>query len=272
MAKLLTQTELQHRGFQLASYCSLCKAKTEDISHIFCRCHYSAWVWQVCRLKLGLKRKSDFCLHLEAAQLGQVFKGRSQVSAISRVAFSACIWHLWGERNRRIFEAKELPKDRLILLIVIDVGAKINASNLSEKENKNSLDIIEHWGCNFTPKSSIVKTFLWEKLPPQWLKLYTDGFTSRSCSGIGGIIRNKWGDPVLSYSKQLPKEDIYLIELRSILMGILHLYQTSGSRRIWIETNSKIWKDWISKLVDPLWRVMIIISNNIFAKLNSFLS
>lgn len=48
------------------------KAKTEDILHIFCRCHYSAWVWQVCRLKLGLKRKSDFSLHLEAAQLGQV--------------------------------------------------------------------------------------------------------------------------------------------------------------------------------------------------------
>jgi len=76
----------------------------------------------------------------------------------------------------------------------------------------------------------------------------------------------------LSPTKQLPKEDIYLIELRSNHMGIFNLSQTSVSLRIWIETESQIWKDWISKLVDPLWPVMIMISTRIFAKLNSFLS
>lgn len=104
-----------------------------------------------------------------------------------------------------------------------DVGAKINASNLSEKENNNSKDIIDYWGCNFTPKSSIVKTCLWvlNGLNLTLTALHPEVALALAVSlSISGLTLF-----FLSPTKQLPKEDIYLIELRSNHMGIFHLSQ-----------------------------------------------
>lgn len=44
--KLLTQRNLQKRGFSLPSRCELCYTEIEDTDHLFCTCEVSSSLWR----------------------------------------------------------------------------------------------------------------------------------------------------------------------------------------------------------------------------------
>uniref|UniRef100_A0A5B7CEG1 Reverse transcriptase zinc-binding domain-containing protein n=1 Tax=Davidia involucrata TaxID=16924 RepID=A0A5B7CEG1_DAVIN len=58
----------------------------------------------------------------ELAWLSCVFKDKSFKASIIKVFFSAAAYHIWRERNNRTFSGKCNPKEKIIQLILADLG------------------------------------------------------------------------------------------------------------------------------------------------------
>jgi hypothetical protein len=98
--KLLTWEVLRKRGWHGPGLCSLCKDATEDTSHLFLHCAFTANIWN----------------HLsQHFSLPAIWKGDSFISCfVSWLSFAAAphslvahvCWQTWKERNRAIFEGR----------------------------------------------------------------------------------------------------------------------------------------------------------------------
>uniref|UniRef100_A0A5B7ACY1 Reverse transcriptase zinc-binding domain-containing protein n=1 Tax=Davidia involucrata TaxID=16924 RepID=A0A5B7ACY1_DAVIN len=107
-----TLDNLQKRGFYLANRCCMCKEETELVDHLLLRCPWAKELWQLILSLFGVPwvfpggvKGMFFCW--EGARI------RKDVKPLWRMAPLRLVWSLWGERNRRSFEDKELPLHRL---------------------------------------------------------------------------------------------------------------------------------------------------------------
>jgi len=76
--KLLTKYFLKTIGLIHEEQCSLCSNATETIDHLFFQCPFSAYVWQLSMLELGLHSTLG-TLYDEAQRLNLQFKQISSV-------------------------------------------------------------------------------------------------------------------------------------------------------------------------------------------------
>ena len=76
----------------------------ESRDHLFFNCPFSSYLWEPCKLKLGMSAAIQNTLPEEAALLESTFKGKTKQVALTRIVFKAAIWHIWRERNSRIFQ------------------------------------------------------------------------------------------------------------------------------------------------------------------------
>ena len=101
--KLLTCDTLLSLGVISQNICALCSTNGESREHLFFICPFSSYIWSLCRLKLGLPAGSNGSLTEEANELQNTFKGKNRRTALTGLVFRAAIWHVWKERNSRIF-------------------------------------------------------------------------------------------------------------------------------------------------------------------------
>ncbi|KAM2348663.1 hypothetical protein ACFX1X_012268 [Malus domestica] len=85
-------------------WCSLCKAKEESVNHIFLHCSYSIQLWW----KLLQEVKASWvipkgCFELLSTNF-QALGKRKKSKVLWGCLVSAIFWHIWLERNKRIFE------------------------------------------------------------------------------------------------------------------------------------------------------------------------
>ena len=99
--KRLTKHFLMGIGIRQEENCLLCMAAAETIDHLFFQCPFSGYIWQLCRLKLGLHspmgtlhEKLNFCFCNSNTKAQQVFW---QISV-----FSSHLANLEGEKLTRI--------------------------------------------------------------------------------------------------------------------------------------------------------------------------
>ncbi|XP_074320627.1 uncharacterized protein LOC141657334 [Silene latifolia] len=102
--KLAIVDNLQHRGFQLVSRCSLCKQDLDTHQHLFFSCPFSKAVWT------ALVQWQHLTLsHLDLLDLMQWSYGSQNgwVAAWFRTTLAAATYGIWMERNRCIFMNQE---------------------------------------------------------------------------------------------------------------------------------------------------------------------
>jgi len=56
----------------------------------------------LCKLKLGLSQQTGTLLE-EAKLIKSCFKDKSKTTALARLSLGAVVWHIWKEKNMRIF-------------------------------------------------------------------------------------------------------------------------------------------------------------------------
>lgn len=61
---------------------------------------------------------------IELAWAAAYAKGRSVKAEMYRMALAAIIYHLWRERNTRIFQQKQQPVERLVKMIIQEIHAR----------------------------------------------------------------------------------------------------------------------------------------------------
>uniref|UniRef100_A0A8R7R9R8 Reverse transcriptase zinc-binding domain-containing protein n=1 Tax=Triticum urartu TaxID=4572 RepID=A0A8R7R9R8_TRIUA len=105
-----TADRLQARGWPHNALCSLCDQELETANHLSLQCSFAKVIWDLLR-----RSTDDLCTAAATATSisewwehtgrGRGSKDRNK----EEMALAAYIvWNLWKERNRRIFEHKEM--------------------------------------------------------------------------------------------------------------------------------------------------------------------
>jgi hypothetical protein len=123
--------------------CVLCDDGQENIQHLYFECSFSKYLWSLCKLKLSLHHSHIGSLIQEADVIRDKFKARDKTYKLARLAFNATVWHIWQERNRRIFQRAQLHKVMVFRNIYEDI--KLLLRTCTWKVNHKD-DILSNWG------------------------------------------------------------------------------------------------------------------------------
>ncbi|KAK9668876.1 hypothetical protein RND81_13G093400 [Saponaria officinalis] len=121
--QLATIDNIKRRGISLANRCSLCINYNESHRHLFFKCPYSKSVWSAL---LGWMRIFGRSFHF-LTELHWASKRRNAKhwkACWFRGCLAAAIYHIWQERNRRIFLGVHRDTDTLIRQIKYIVAIK----------------------------------------------------------------------------------------------------------------------------------------------------
>ncbi|XP_077219071.1 uncharacterized protein LOC143853222 [Tasmannia lanceolata] len=159
------------------------------------------------------------------------------MSIAIRIAFGATIYHIWKERNRRIFENQSIHKQNILSEILSSIKLKILYLRLEDPPNARSIKFAELFGFPIFTRSPPVRTCSWKPPDGDILKLNTDASLAEDKASIGGIIRDK--DHIIkgAFSLDSPPHSINELEIESISKGI-KLAISKGTDRLWIESDS----------------------------------
>ena len=106
--KLLTREFLKTIGVTDSDYYVLCHSSPKSISHLFFEYQYSAYLWSLCRFKLGLPGLGT--LKDEAILTQATFKEKTRSTILAKLILAVVTWHICKERNLRIFQLRKAIK------------------------------------------------------------------------------------------------------------------------------------------------------------------
>jgi ribonuclease HI len=96
--KIHTWENLQRKGWEGPSLCSLCKSSTEEINHLFISCYFTLSIWK--RLKNILHLKDTW----KGASIMDCYHHWKRYKSNIPFLLTLSCWFLWLERNATIFE------------------------------------------------------------------------------------------------------------------------------------------------------------------------
>jgi ribonuclease HI len=273
--KCLTWENLCKRGFQGPSMCVLCAGDEENISHLFFQCSFAKTIWHFwwslwhmpCRHVLSLKDLWD----------GQGLPSvRTPFLLIAwAIGPSLIIWHIWLERNRRIFLDRKLLVGQLWLRILGGIQETLEAKcDLSVPVDTADLGIISALGLSLGGKGIVKTTHHGSKrekvnragnwCPPALgeLKINTDGSSKGNPghAGVGGIGRDSAGVVVFFFSIYRGRHTNNLMEATAILLA-LERACALGWRRIVCESDSQVVIDLLNRrqLEEVNWQLAVVV-------------
>ena len=93
--------------------CTLCKQEQETRDHLFLACSFSNVIWRRVLSLCGLNREV-LSWNGELAWAVKKLKGKALITMVLKVGWSAFIYEIWRERNRRIFKQKEENTEHIL--------------------------------------------------------------------------------------------------------------------------------------------------------------
>lgn len=184
----------------------MCKKEEELVDHLLYWCLYASkcWDWLLDMLQ-WFTAKNQF---LKDFLLSWSIIGRhSKWGLLWIVCPSLLVWHVWKERNRRIFkeEAMEVHFLQAKIKSAIEevVNNKIQGVNYKFL-SKWDFEMEKNWAlkqsCDhrLNDRKAKRKNANWQAMPAGWMKLNFDGASrgNPGQSGMGAIIRNEVGEVV----------------------------------------------------------------------------
>ena len=101
--RLPTTARLKQFQIVASDTCTLCDTGTETINHLFFACPYSSYIWTLCKMKLRIISTPQNLVE-EAASIKMKFQSKGKCYYLTRLVLCGAIWHIWRERNRKIFQ------------------------------------------------------------------------------------------------------------------------------------------------------------------------
>ncbi|KAL7219398.1 hypothetical protein ACSBR2_012457 [Camellia fascicularis] len=122
--KLHTRDRLKSFGMIDDDNCSFCQDHTENHSHLFFNCIFSHKVWNAIKVKCNVNWPDIFWPDIVPIVVEES-KKKTLKSVITRLALLSTIYHIWVERNKRIFTKEMKPEEIVIKSIVQMVRGKL---------------------------------------------------------------------------------------------------------------------------------------------------
>jgi len=240
--KIPTNDKLKHRGFIMASICSLCSTSDESSSHLFFSCPFALkiWAWLASILNISL--------HVNSAEDILSICNRNftpQCKMVIKASIINIIHSIWYTRNQARFMNKKIHWKSAINTIISIVSLAGNNTKLCSSVNMQEFVILKAFKVNIhPPEAPIIKEVIWTPpLPPtfNWLMVNTDGAvvknpTRASC---GGIFRNAKGVCRGCFAQNIPNcASAFTAELFAVIIAI-EIAENKLWKDIWLETDSQ---------------------------------
>ncbi|XP_059070690.1 uncharacterized protein LOC131860311 [Cryptomeria japonica] len=202
--RILTGERLKLIRIARPNVCLLCKENEETVEHLLFWCSYTkkVWDWLLNNLQYESVRSQSlkgFLLAWPAC-----YK-KSKWSILWVVSSAMLVWHIWKERNRRVFNEEALSLDLLIPKIKTTIGEVINVKVVGrkycaysswDKEMERLWNLTKISSYKFADKKQNRASTVW--IPPiaGSLKVNFDGASCDNLgkSGYGTIIRDEFGN------------------------------------------------------------------------------
>lgn len=138
-------TRARLKKFQIieADSCVLCGLGVETIEHLYFNCSYSSYLWAICKLKLELPSSPMGTIKAEADLIKAKFKTKDKTYKVARHAFVCTVWHIFQERNRRIFQRTQMNKIMVFRRIYEDIHILMRTCDW--KVNRKGA-MLSNWG------------------------------------------------------------------------------------------------------------------------------
>ena len=148
---LLTKERLIQKQIVVDQNCVFCNNYIENIDHLFFQCNFTeqVWLWS-CKFFFKSPRSIlSFSLRDDLQKIVFLSSSKNLNSDLFQLSLSACVWHIWKERNDRIFQNRF--KDRM--QICHNIFQTMNIRMVKSKHFKNITDfngsIALKWGYTF---------------------------------------------------------------------------------------------------------------------------
>lgn len=145
IGKLPTRDRLCAFGITQERICVLCNQGDESHSHLFFNCPFSRYIWNRCMLKLGLDGNSIGTLVDEARNIQMVFGNKNKLYMLSRLVLAGSTWHIWKERNERIFQKNQMSKVVVFRRLYEDILLLMRTCHWKIGSNSNTEAILSNW-------------------------------------------------------------------------------------------------------------------------------
>ncbi|KAE8729811.1 Vacuolar protein sorting-associated protein 32-like protein 1 [Hibiscus syriacus] len=123
--RLPTRDRLIRMGIASESLCILCNEDHESRNHLFVDCIYATSLWNSI-MNISSMRDTHRSWDSRLQWAAQTWKGKSLLSTVMRITWTAFIYFIWEERNRRIFNRGTRTTNQLLKAIKELVRIKIN--------------------------------------------------------------------------------------------------------------------------------------------------
>ncbi|XP_019225247.1 PREDICTED: uncharacterized protein LOC109206839 [Nicotiana attenuata] len=101
--RLSTKDRMSKWGIQVEQTCPLCEQEMESHQHLFFSCKYSTEIWSKILTWLGITRQV-YSWKDEVEWATRNITGKGAKTELYRLSVAGAIYHVWIERNCKIFQ------------------------------------------------------------------------------------------------------------------------------------------------------------------------
>ena len=141
--RLKTQDKMKRWEKDKILKCSLCGSQSDSHNHLFFDCEFSKAVWREIKLKAGLNIEDMEWQAMISVLLSKLVGMKSEI-LIKKLSLSATVYHVWRERNNRLFKRGENQVNKVVLNILEEVRLKL--IGLNDKKVGLNEDQRKEWG------------------------------------------------------------------------------------------------------------------------------
>ncbi|XP_074364603.1 uncharacterized protein LOC141705609 [Apium graveolens] len=122
--RLLTQDRLQSWQIQNRAVCSFCERMPDSVDHLFFECVFCKIILEDFQSRgYLLEYQGDWNNFIQMASAQWV--GKSIHVLINKLTLAALIFHIWLERNRRLFQSKKKQRGQIISDVEDEIRKKL---------------------------------------------------------------------------------------------------------------------------------------------------
>ncbi|KAF8394791.1 hypothetical protein HHK36_018727 [Tetracentron sinense] len=252
---LLTLDKLLRRNIIQSSTCVFCRRYPETHNHLFFACRFTKNVWRSILRTSRIRHRPADVWHEEITWVINHFKGQGFVSKIKRLSLCATIYHIWTERNRRIFENHYYPAETIISKIIFDTRSRMSHTNVVLADSPSCREILDNWNIQvrFAPPS--ILWCQWRPPDEEIVAINTDGSLRNSIGSCGIIFRENTGCPLLGIAAGCHPSMVLQLELEAILIALTNAKER-GFGKVSIRSDSKVAIDCLTSCQSHPWKAL----------------
>ncbi|XP_026417158.1 uncharacterized protein LOC113312635 [Papaver somniferum] len=107
-SRFKTKAKLMRWGIMDSAGCVLCENGIEDEEHLFLNCTFSRDIWQGLLIKMGVCKELSNSWDIELLWCQKNLLGDGAVTTDKKLCLNSFIYHVWMERNNKIFSSKKM--------------------------------------------------------------------------------------------------------------------------------------------------------------------